>query len=457
MTEERKQELRRLLRDAIDCLDIRPKSESTPKSRLIDKDEYRIHLHRHWESYPEESSWFLMSFEPCISSYDTKSRLLDFIREELAPFIHNDRMLTASHFLIGGLSEGFPLERLLTQLLKIAIVRGTEGAVSELDRCTKDNRGFFKYLVLLEGIRLEKEIEVCDGVRLVPLTNVEAKLPSYLKNVSSSNPIDFSLSPTLLVIDCYISPIFHKPFEATTMQEYEELENRTFRVEVDGRDSAHFRLNDSSVDLLRQALSFTCNFPVRVSFVNTFLDESELFNLSFGMSGGTYWSIGKFGESTKVGEAQINEFKQLYSVLKKNPEVRKALRIPFDRWVESKAGTNPVDKMIDLGIALEALYVPDSREGEITFKLAVRAAWFLGKDEADREKLLPQFKAIYKQRSNLVHGGELKDSVKIGGESISTTGFIEIAQDLCRRSILEAMNRPRFTEKGYWDSLVLGS
>ena len=45
------------------------------------------------------------------------------------------------------------------------------------------------------------------------------------------------------------------------------------------------------------------------------------------------------------------------------------MRIPIDRWIQSKAGRDPVDQMIDLGIALEALYVPE-RGGDLTYKLS---------------------------------------------------------------------------------------
>ena len=213
MTEERKQELRQLLEEAIHCFEVRPRSDSAPNPRSIEICEYKALLRKRWESHSDESLRFLMGLEPYISSDVTRWRLLDIIREELAPFIQNDAILTPSHFLKGYFSEGFPIERLITQLLKFAIARDTEGAVAEMDRRLRINRGSFKYLALLEGIRLEKEIEVFDGVRLVPHSSVESERPSYMPNVSRSMPGDFFFGKTLLVIDCCVSPIFHKPME----------------------------------------------------------------------------------------------------------------------------------------------------------------------------------------------------------------------------------------------------
>ena len=460
MTEERKQELRGLLEEAIHCFEIRPRLDSAPNPRSIAIDEYKALLRKRWESHSDESLRFLIGLVPYISSDVTRWRLFDFIREELAPFIQNDAILTPSHFLKGYFSEGFPIERLITQLLKFAIARDTEGAVSEMDRCLRFNRGSFKQLALLEGIRLEKEIEVFDGVRLVPLSSVESERPSYMPNVSRSMPGDFFFGKTLLVIDCCISPIFHKPMkehsDAGLEQGYLDPRNREnpFRVEVHGRDSTNFSVNDRSVNILCHALSLTCNRPVQVSFERRFLEESELFNLSSGIFHRSHWRIADSGEPRMVGETEIYEAKHLYNDLKANSEVRKALWIPIDRWVKSKVPGRCVDSIIDLGIAFETLYLLDTdSKSELSFRLRLRAAWHLGKDEEDRKQLLTKFKNIYEGRSKAVHSGKLKETLEFGGEKISRSEFIAQTQDLCRESIMKVLEDGRFPD---WDNLMLG-
>ena len=109
------------------------------------------------------------------------------------------------------------------------------------------------------------------------------------------------------------------------------------------------------------------------------------------------------------------------------------MKIPINRWIKSKTSQTPEDKIIDLAIALEALYLPDA--GESTFKLAVRASWYLGKDREDRKKLFEEFKELYKCRSRVVHGGELKENVTIEEELIPMPKFVERSQDLCQQSI----------------------
>ena len=227
-----------------------------------------------------------------------------------------------------------------------------------------------------------------------------------------------------------------------------------FRVEVHGRDSTNFSVNDRSIDILCHALSLTCNRPVQVSFERKFLEESELFNLSFGTFGRIYWRIADSREPRMVGETEIYEAKHLYNDLKANSEVRKALWIPIDRWIKSKVPGRYVDSIIDLGIAFETLYLLDTDgKSELSFRLRLRAAWHLGKDEEDRKQLLTKFKNIYEGRSKAVHSGKLKETLEFGGEKISRSEFIAQTQDLCRESIMKVLEDGRFPD---WDNLILG-
>ena len=429
MTEKKKQELKQLLDEAMVNLEIR---RSGTKPSLLPVEVYRQHLQRRWTFYSEDSS-SVLAFNPYITNEVIKSKLLDFIRGEFALFIHEDKIQSASFFLLGGVTGGFPLEDLLAQLLKIAIARGIERAVSAFDRCTEDMPGSYQYTALLEGIKLKTEIQAFEGIRLMPLPSSTSELRGYLPNLYTFHRSEFSvLGKTLLIIDFLVSPVFHKP--PTTDQEYSEQQEHK-RLKVSGGKFPNFNTSDF-YEKFCQALSLACNSPVQIGLEWGFLAEDQLFNLSFG-NGGFTWHLGPFGDSTEVGEIQIDEAKRLYDILVNlDSNIRERLRIPIGRWIKSKTSANFVDKMIDLGIAFEALYVPDSGRGEIRFKLAVRAAWHLGKDKDDRNKLLTKFKQIYDHRSNAVHSGQLDEKVKFGGGRIPISEFIEKTQDLCQKSIM---------------------
>ncbi len=94
MTEERKQELRRLLEEAMGDLEIRSRLRDRD-SLPVDVHTYRQYLQLLWTFYPSYSLWGPMSFEPEMVSKVTQSKIIGFIRDEFAPFIHEDKILSA--------------------------------------------------------------------------------------------------------------------------------------------------------------------------------------------------------------------------------------------------------------------------------------------------------------------------------------------------------------------------
>ena len=352
MTEERKQELRQLLTEAMTSLEIR---RSGSESSLLPVDVYRERLRQRWTSRSDNSLILMGVFEPYIVNEAIESKLLNFIRQEFAPFIRKDRILSASCFFPAHPGAGYPLTDLLGQLLNIVIVRGTEEAVLAFVRCTKDTHGSVQYTALLEGIRLESEIQVFGGVRLVPLPASTADLPRYLPSLIShvsGLSESFFCSKTLIIIDYFVSPIFHHPLRKTTMQEHFKQENRTFQISV----------ADVSENFC-QALSLACNSAVQTTLEWRFVSAEELFNLSgLGIGGGNQrYNVNLSGSFTRAGECEIKEAKHLYQILVNlDSNVRKKLQIPIDRWVRSKESANFVDKMIDLEPVLKRKILPKS-------------------------------------------------------------------------------------------------
>ncbi len=457
MTEERKQELRELLKEATKSLVIRLGSYQPPLLRDVYRKElpveiYRKCLQERWPSYSEISKSILYDYRTDVVIGTTTSKLLDFIRVELSQFINEDRILHAS-FVLGGTGDGFHLDRILQSLLKNTIARGIDEAVLSFDRCTKNTQIVFHRATLLEGIKLETSIQLFEGIRLVPIPDSQSDLPYYLPRMSLLGFLEKSFfSQTLLIIDYSVSPIFHKPSltAAATSDEHHRQKDR-FQVEVSDGNFPIFDERDFFWKFI-PALSLACNSPVKTPMTWDFLTEDEFFNENHDSIATRTHIMGLLGNPIEVSATEIARAKCLYRNLHENPDLREKLRIPIDRWIKSKADRNSVDKMIDLGIAFEALYLSDVNE-ELTFRLAVRAAWYLGKDKADREKLLTKFGHIYRCRSKAVHSGKLEPTVKFGEESVPVSDFIEKAQDLCRQSILKILEDGKFPD---WNSLILG-
>ena len=327
---------------------------------------------------------------------------------------------------------------------------------------------------MLEGIELEAEIQVFEGIHLIPLPSLVSEFPTHFGwNISAKTPYNF-IGKTLLVIDYIIFPIFHKPSSLAkapgepdsyvlilpgigspvpTDVPVEWAKQRArFKVEVDGGKFPDFKEADFYNDFC-QALSLACNSAVQVGMRWKFIGQDELFNADASRS--AQLPQGPFGDPVEVGEAQIEKAKCLYEKLANpNSEIAKKLQIPINRWIKSKASKDNVDKMIDLGIAFEALYLPKDNIDQLAFQFRLRASWYLGEDKADREKLIDEFNAIYTLRSKAVHNGEVPPRVKIRrGESVPTSEFIPRAQALCRDSIIKILEDGEFPD---WNNVILG-
>ena len=456
MTENRKHELYQLLNEAMVSWEARPYGGDG--SVVLPKDQYKDQIQKKWTFYSERPPPGSVEFLPYITNEEAESRLLDFIRTEFTSFIHEDKILSCCYAVLGGAPGGYPLERFLWQLMRIAIVKGVNEAVFAFDKCTENASGSFKVIALLDGIRLETTIPVFDGIQLVPLADSPSKFPPYVPDLSEAAfgwSVDSLKGKTLLMVDHSVFPMFHKP-PRPTAENADKLRKEVFQTKIDSKDVSHSDAPNFFAQLCR-VLSLACDSPVQITLIWQFIAESKLYNLYnqrvMGWQG-RWVDSNPWRSSPKAGKAHIKKAKDLYKKLVKfKSSDRTRLGIAIDRWLKSKTREARIDQIIDLGIAFEALYVPDGGSGEITFKLKVRAAWYLGNDKEDRSDLLTKFRDIYKSRSNAVHDGQLGRTVKFGGDNISASEFIKEVQELCHQSIIKILEKGRFPD---WNSLIIG-
>ena len=454
MNEDKKQQLEHLLVKAMSNLEIQRIDERDDINLLkipLPIDDYRSCLQERWKSYSDDVLQILRQFSPEITDEETKLNLLGFIRQEFAPFIRDDRILTASSSLVSGPSGGYFLTRLLEQLLKIAIGRGTKKAVSAFIRSSEETRCTYQVIALLEGLELKEDVQPYKGIRLC--SNSESEFVRYLCHSNLNN----LRGKTLLIIDCSKSPLFSKPPPPKASQEHPKKmgakwwEGVIFRFDVNTENPPKINGIDFDETLCCRALSLACNSPIKIGLKRRFLAEDELFNLSEASSVLT-WNNGESSHSTKAGKAEINKAKDLYEgLVSLDSKTQDKLQIPIDRWIKSKATRDPVDKMIDLGIAFESIYLSDIDDAtqQLTFQLRLHAALHLGKNKDDRKLIMKEFQKIYKWRSLAVHKGRLPKKVK--NEEVSD--FLAKAQDLCRDSILKIIEDKEFPD---WGRLILG-
>ena len=476
MTEERKQELKELLAAATtkENLKIRyvhGQGKIYGYELSFPINEYRDYLRERWASYSAEPLGFSSSVKPHIVNQSIKSALQDFLREELAPFIEGDSVYFSSYAIEGSDADGCRLEGLrggvlmldvcLDHLLKIAIVCGADEAVSffETYSCIEGSQGYFQSVAALEGIRLEADIQVCRGVRLITVPNTSSgPVPAWLLRhmpgvvfFLNREPEYSARGKTLLVIDRPAFSIFHKS-SRDVFNDTPPIDNLPFQFNLECEEYTNCEKVKSFEELFCQALSLACNSAVQISGTGWLLPEEKFLHphnggVRLGRSRGQFGDA-TFGEPIHVGETEIDKAKYLYCILDRNADIREKLRIPIDRWMKSKTPRNPIDKIIDLGIAFEALYI--TSKNNIGKKLRHRASWYLAENPAHQQELETEFEAIYDYRSKAVHEGKLDEEIEIQGQRMPKWEFIESVQDRCRQSIIEIIKDGEFPD---WKTL----
>ena len=432
----------------------------------LPEDLYREYLQESWQYYGLDCFspyWIRLSLD--IVCATTKSRLLDFIREELTQFLGiGGDTITATTCLIESTSPDNPrvcffdsqhihLDLILKRLLDIALVRGIEQAVLVFDRCSRPEGAHecFQDVALVEGLIIKKDLEVFKGVRLVPLRSSEIsrkigrKLPRFPYYAFLRETSNFG-GKTLLVIDRPGFSIFHErgpdgefPLEDLSFQIAEQ--NVIFRT----RDEI-----DSFQESFTQALSLILNYRIQITYRWFCLGEERTFNLRDG-SVACPRPPDRFQIRKPASEDDIEKANCLYERLVDfDSGGRNKLQLAIDRWIKSKTDGREVDKIIDLGIALEALYVSESCKKGKSWQICNHASAYLRENQTHRAQLETEFKAIYNLRFDVIHNRGIGKEVKVGEQSVPVTDLVKNAQDLCRKSILTIVKEGKFPD---WDTL----
>ena len=437
--------LEQLLTQALQGLTVSQRNETMSVAH------FQANLRELRARYARERSFYLALFELEIAIPRTRDALLELITDELASFVDDGRIQSITYALLGGVGGGRPVDHILRNLLIRSLVDGAKSAARAFAKCVSDPSCDYYEYHLLTGLRLSEEVEVFERVRLIPMPSSPEQLPPYLPPLfPSGNGLDVSdfLSKTVLRVDYQASPIFHRP-----SVEFFPDPRSQINVVRNSKDAPDFDLATFC-----QALSLGCRCAVRPEVQWSGMNLFEVFDLgsNFGGAMGFSWSRSGVYElsSRTANQAEIEESKSLYESLMTLPEdTRNFLRVPIDRWTKSNAQPDLVDRMIDLGIALESLYLHgDGYRGELRFRFALRAAWHLGTSALDRTNLHSEFRKIYDWRSRAVHSGSLDSrNDAVASDPRRRREFVDQTQELCSQSIRSII------EQGIpdWDALVL--
>ena len=195
---------------------------------------------------------------------------------------------------------------------------------------------------------------------------------------------------------------------------------------------------------LIQALSLTCDATVDVIYKWISFDH-ELASLT-GCYNQLYSSV-PHGNREHVGLTQdlIDRTGDLWGKLR-GPASSRTLQLAVQRWMKSKAAFDLVDHSIDIRVALEALFCQGEGNGEITLRLALRGAWYLGSDGTERRRYFDTLRNAYRMGSRAVHGGDINEADPTVPQLLSDS------RNLCRDAILKRLDEGKEPD---WTALIL--
>ena len=167
-----------------------------------------------------------------------------------------------------------------------------------------------------------------------------------------------------------------------------------------------------------------------------------------------------------LSEAEAASLKELWQVLsggllkdKKFRFIATALR----RFMFSFDRSLPDDRLVDLLIAAESLFLQDTGDpperGELRFRLSLRAGKFIEHEKYSQRDVYTVMRRAYNLRSMIVHGGEVGD-IALPDVAKATFGqFTDVIEEIIRLGLKKSLKiagvaTSSFRISEYWESLL---
>lgn len=158
---------------------------------------------------------------------------------------------------------------------------------------------------------------------------------------------------------------------------------------------------------------------------------------SWELHGGTFTTATierrqSIGVQYVLSKDELPDFLRFWNFFQKaRRKTRRRIDVALRRLNFAYGRTRSEDKLIDYMIGFEALLLEGERQ-ELEYRLALRGSTLLGKTSEERKKIFEELKTAYRERSSIVHGGVLKEIVKIGNHEVKFSEFVDkVGQILC--------------------------
>ena len=397
----------------------------------------------------------------CHLTDDTMGSLVAEVRKELAEFIcpqsgHLGHAFPIDQYRVirnsggeNGVShleyESTP-ENFTESLLRAAAIMGVDKTTELLAGWKQGGPVQLRKSTVVNGVVVNRRYVPRQDIEIVSLPLTTDELPR-LPDRDRMVPSDY-LGRTLLSLQASASPSLFCP-----------------RQDDKGKTAITRTKGKVGFDTLCDALSLQANSHVSWTFVWTEYEDAAPFclrnwqivgdgrfeHLMWGTR--TWQETGRKSGAVSIERGQyvsitMLDETELLSMIEALQSSDRKLRIAVERWRRSmRPSLAIVDRLIELRIALEALYLKDfanEKSQEMRFRLALIGAWHLGETYAKRQQIRNVLRDAYDKASGAVHTGK----APVGADAA-----LMKARKLCREGILKLF---REGPPADWGNLILG-
>ena len=420
-------ELEGLLSDALACMYTEFGSRSPGRITIP---EYQTYVAEARDSSDKMTRISMSGWKLKLSDESLMGRIENLVDRALGPLVEdgNVQLPGAGNDMV--LWGGYPLSTLVHRLLSLLASVGPAATASVFVDSLREPECAYQDCALLNGVCVEQEVEVYDGVRLVPSQRPDGTPspivpPVYLSDRDRDR--HRFIGNAILIQDCRTGPRYMNPAEWDAEMMRDAMAS-PFSNTVPNVDAKPFE-----VEPFCHALTLAVDAPVAWSALWHAMDTNEIANVSEGGGGFLSTVRHRSAQSVALNPEHIDEAKRLYSAYMTHDEkTRRRLNTAFERF---DLASDSRDSIIDLAIAFEVLYIDDGNT-EVTYRLKTRVARHLGADLEERKKIANLMAAFYVARSDLVHNGDLKPPYKVKERGKVSTGELRTeVTALCLRSL----------------------
>ena len=365
-----------------------------------------------------------------------RARLVDEMELLLRGYV-NPETRCVGHGLIDVLGGRIdpPLELFVDDVVCAAAALGSGQVLKLLSEWSDGKPALYEMRTVLFGGKIERTIELRrEGIRIdvmpASFDELSSEAPSVLRYMEPPLSSDSVLGRPVLSVACSGGPVFHMPTGGMDGGFHQEW--------------AHGTLPEFSLDAFCKALSLAGNGCIQPKYEWPHAPDLRLF---VSAPEGLAHPKGVFDTSTSVSLTQrhLEDARDLFLMRNGLPaKTRRSLNVAIHRWINSKRESSTEAKLIELRIALEALYLRDV-DGEMSYRLATRGAWHLGGSLEKRKTIFSILRSAYSLASKVVHARETRIAEK--------TRILEDGQDACRKGILMVLKQG----EPNWNELTLGT